>query len=304
MRKILVTGASGFIGTHLVSNLLASRYDVSAISKTGGNIGDFKIDAVDCTDWDALEKYISGNQFDSVIHLAASIHSKLWGRDDSNISMLKNTQMVANILGILKNRSKNNFNLVYVSSVSVHSGLNNINIFEDLPINPINPYSMGKYFGELICQYYISIGVPIAILRVAAPYGFRMHDTVLKKFIERAIYSQDLGLYGDGSRSQDFVYIKDIVEGIVLACDKRANGVFNISSGKSVSMKELAEMVLKIMPHSKSKIVHAPQDDPEKDYNVSYLYERARRSFGYKPKYSLEMGLKETINEMMKEIGK
>ncbi len=303
MGKILVTGAAGFIGSNLLPKLVESGYQVYGISKRGGNVKGIQVDAVDCANWEDLANYCSGKSFASVIHLAALIHSKLWGREGSNASMLQNVAMAANLLGILARESDKESNFVYASSVSVYGSLGNGIVAEDVPANPNNPYSMGKYFGELICQHYQKAGFPIAILRISAPYGFGMHDTVVKKFLMKAMISQELPLFREGNHSQDFVYVKDIVEGIALACKAKANGVFNISSGKAVSMKELAETVLKIVPYSRSKILHIPQDDPEKDYKVAYSYERARHAFGYEPKYSIEMGLKETAEAMKGEYG-
>ncbi len=303
MSKILVTGATGFIGSNVLSKLVELGHQVYGISKRGGKIKGIQVDAVDCTSWDGLVNYCSDKSFDSVIHLATLLHSRLWGRDESNIAMLQNVAMVANLLGILARKSDKESNFVYASSVSVYGSLGNNIVAEDVPANPNNPYSLGKYFGELICQHYQRVGFPIAILRISAPYGLGMHDTVVKKFLMRAMVSQELGLFRAGSRSQDFVYVKDVVEGIELACKAKANGVFNISSGSPISMKELAETVLKVVPYSKSKIVHIPQDDPEKDCQVAYSYERAKKAFGYESRYTLEMGLKETAEAMKAESG-
>lgn len=301
-KRVLVTGATGFIGSNLLPKFVESGYQVYGISKRGGNIKGIQVDAVDCTNWEQLASYCAGKSFDSIVHLAALLHSRLWGREDTNISMLQNVAMVANLMGIIGEGTSTKTNFVYASSISVYGSLGRMLVTENALANPNNPYLLGKYFGELLCRHYQEVGFPIAILRISAPYGLGMHDTVVNKFLMRAMVSKELPLFREGDRSQDFVYIKDILEGIELACKTKANGIFNISSGKATSMKELAEAVLKVVPYSKSKIVHIPLDDPERDYQASYSYDRAKRAFGYQPMYSLEMGLKETGDAMKREL--
>ncbi len=296
MSNVLVTGATGFLGRNLIIKLRQLGYDVYAISKNGGQIGDVEVVPIDCTRWNDLQEYCSGKSFDAVIHLAALIHSKIWQRENTNISLQKNVAMVLNILGIVSRNQNTNF--VYGSSVSVYGDLGKATVTEDMPANPSNPYSLGKYFGELACQSYQRMGIPIAILRIAAPYGNGMHDTVIRKFIMKAMLSQDLPLFKEGEHSQDFVYIDDIVGGILMAFQVKASGVFNISSGRVTTMRELADTVLRVVPYSKSKIVHLPVDDPESNRKLCYAYSKAKIAFGYQPEYSLEDGIRKTAEAM------
>ena len=302
MIRVLVTGATGFIGRNLVEKLPLRGYEVACISKSGGLASNLLVDAVDCADAEALNRYCEGKSFDGVIHLAASVPSSFWD-DVAKQSIIRNIKMTMNILEVSRKLSSSL--LIYASSISVYGYPEKLPVTEETPAQPDGFYPLGKFFGELLCQQYQNTdNLAITILRISAPYGPGMSkETVIKRFIKQALLSKSITLYGKGTRSQDFTYIEDITDAIAQAYKAKATGIFNVSSGTSTSMKELAKTVLRVLPNSKSRIVYSGTGDPQENYRVAFSFEKARRSFGYQPEFPLAKGIEEYAKVIKKELG-
>jgi UDP-glucose 4-epimerase len=302
MKNILVTGATGFMGRNLVEKLHSMAYQVSGVDKSGGMIGDTSIDALDCTNQEALNRYCQGKSFDGIIHLAASVPPSFHG-EEARQSLLENVQMTINLLEVAREQGGKVF--IYASGTSVYGYPDKLPVTEETPAQPDGFYLLGKFFGELLCQQYQKeYKLPVAILRISAPYGPGMRkETVIRKFIKQALLSEDITLYGTGSRSQDFTYIEDVTGAIVQAYEAKATGIFNVSSGVSTSMKELAETILRVLPSSKSRIVYSGAKDPQEGYRAAFSFEKARGSFGYQPKFPLTRGIEEYARAIKEELG-
>lgn len=296
--RVLVTGATGFIGRNLVKHLRSSGWRVSGISRYGGIVGDVLIDAVDCSNYDAIGKYCDGKLFDSVIHLAASIPYLLWD-DVARESIISNAKMTMNLLDVFK--KLNNGIFIYASSVSVYDFPDEHLVTEQSTIQPDGLYPLGKFFGELLChQYQKNYKLPVAILRIAAPYGPDMSRvTVVKKFIQQALLGEMITLFGTGHRSQDFVYIDDIVNAIIGVCESRISGIFNVSSGSSTSMLQLATTILGALPESKSNIAFFGDDFQER-YHAAFSFAKAKNAFNYEPKVFLNEGIYKCVEFLRK----
>lgn len=301
MESILVTGATGFIGRHLLKKLSLRDYKVAGISRTGGITNNVVVDAVDCTDAEALNRYCEGKSFDGVIHLAASIPSSFWD-NEAKQSIVQNVQMTMNILEVCKKLSISQ--LTYASSTSIYGFPGQLLVTEETLVHPNGFYPLGKFLGELLCHLYQNkYNLAIAILRISSPYGPEMNkETVVKKFIRQALLSKNITLYGSGTRSQDFTYIEDITQAITQAYEAKAIGIFNVSSGTSTSMEELARIVLKVLPKSKSEIVYTGIDDPQDNYRGLFSIEKAGTSFGYKPRFPIKEGIRKYTEAIEKEL--
>lgn len=302
MARVLITGATGFIGTNLVKKLCHMGYQVNGISKSGGMINDTLIDAADCTDQEPLNRYCEDKSFDGIIHLAASVPSSFYD-ETARQSVIQNVKMTMNLLEVFRKRSGRVF--VYASSTSIYGYPERFPITEETPPQPDGFYPLGKFFGELLCQQYQrEYNLTTAILRISAPYGPGMRrETVIGKFIRKALLSEDIPLYGTGTRSQDFTYIEDVVNAIVLAYESKASGIFNVSSGTSTSMKQLAEIVLSTLSKSKSNIIYSGINDPQEDYHAAFSFEKARKTFSYQPRFSLKEGLQKYVEAIREELG-
>lgn len=295
--EILVTGATGFIGKHLVRFLKRqSGLGLWCISRNGGQVDGIHVDSVDLTSAEEVAEWHRNKPvFDTIFHLAALIPSSFESSEDDEL-YFDNIHMMHNILSLaISDKSS----IVYISSSSVYSA-DNVPLTEDMVPQPDNMYSLSKYVGELLCNIaYMRYGLSTAILRISAPYGpSQKAQTVINIFLRAALESRDISVYGSGNRTQDFTYIDDVIQAMWLACRKKASGVYNIASGKPVTMYELAKTVLSVEPQSKSKILYSGTPDSQETYRGVFSIEKAQDILGYLPGTTLEKGLLHCLDAM------
>ena len=175
-------------------------------------------------------------------------------------------------------------------------------------VNPIGPracYDEGKRCAEtLFFDYYRQHNLPIRVARIFNTYGPRMHPDdgrVVSNFIVQAIQGHPITLYGDGGQTRSFCYVDDLVEGLMRLMAGDQIGPINIGNPREMTIKELAELVVK-MTGSKSDIVYLPlpADDPmQRQPNITL----AKKHLDWEPKIKLEQGLERTIEYFRKIVG-
>jgi len=302
--RILVTGATGFIGRHLVTNLADAGHQVSGIARdvTRNRIPDPRIEytGVDCLSLSAIRHYLASRQFDTTIHMACILPQDGIPQDSS--ILLDNIAMTLNLLRASTMRNIPRF--VYVSSTAVYGSPQ----WRDLPVTPSTLpnldsfYAVSKYAGEkLTAREYQEASC--MILRLSSPYGYGMKETVLSRFVRRALAGEPLDVFGDGQRSQDFTYIKDIVDGIACAVAGSCTGVANISSGVGTTMLQLARMVVELTG-SASQVQVGSKPDAQSNYRMIVSHRSATELIGYKPRYFLKNGLAEYICALDRDTAK
>lgn len=290
--KIFITGASGFIGRHLIK-LLSLNHELMATDLKGGEEGDQKIWPLDLLNQKELKDFIQDKEIDGIIHLAALV-PPTFDSPESERSYKINLLMTQNLLKVFKAKKIKQF--IYLSGTSVYGQNIKGIVTEETKPQPDNWYTKGKYAGELLVQKYEMPLQKIAILRVSAPYGpGQLSMTLISKFIHCAIIGQDLTFFGTGGRLQDFIYVSDVVQAINQAIEVQTSGIFNIASGQSTSVTDLAQTILQILPESKSKIVSANIADPQENYRIQVSIQKAREILKFEPKVKLADGLKEII---------
>ena len=295
---VLVTGATGFIGKHLVRFLAKqSGFGLWCISKGGGQVDRIHVDSVDLTSAEEVAQWSRNKPaFDTIFHLAALVPSS-FELSKADELFLYNISMTQNMLSLaISDKSS----IVNISSSSVYSASNDVPLTEDTIPQPDNLYSLSKYICELLCNIaHMRYGLSAANLRISAPYGpSQRAQTVINVFLRAALESKDITLYGSGNRTQDFTYIDDVVQSIWLAFQKKTSGAYNIASGKSVTMCELAKTVLSVEPQSKSKIVYSGTPDSQENNRGEFSTEKARNILDYMPQTSLEKGLLHCLDAM------
>jgi len=291
--SVAIVGASGFIGTEVTCRFLNEYVHVYPCSKNGGKIKDTIIDSVDITNDHSLMDWLSGKNIDTLIYLSSIIPQSFsnteWTIFDQNLKMHKS------ILGAW---TKYKFHLIYSSSSSVYSQITPIPWSEMTVIMPENYYSISKFVGEMLFfKEFKTKGLPLSILRLNAPYGVGNRiKTVINIFIERSLKNEDLVLFGSGHREQDFINVKDVAQAFWQASAKRKSGIYNIAQGKTITMKELAHLIVELT-HSKSKIVYSGTEDPQERIKVSIDVSKSQNELNFFPKYSMRDGLLDCINE-------
>lgn len=303
---ILVTGAAGFIGQHLVYELVRENYEVGVlINKTPTparwlNVRPIKIFTVDISKRADFSSIPENIDFEAVFHLAAYIPR----RDDFRLfrkCFQVNCTGTNNLLQFCLERGVKK--VINSSTVSVY-GENNPKFCkpgEDTPLHPSTYYGISKLMGELLCERFSKISNSTAIsLRYSSVYGAGQNPTtVVPIFVNRACSNKGLVIFGEGARVQDFVYVNDVVGANLNALRLHAEGVFNIGSGTGANMLTLAETTIRVF-ESKSKITL----DKGKEENASGVImdiSKAQKVLGYKVNCDLESGLADYRRVLVKK---
>ena len=191
--------------------------------------------------------------------------------------------------------------VMYASSSSVYGDTPVLPKEESMVPNPLSPYAVSKLTGEYYCKVVTEIyGLKTASLRYFNVYGPRQdpsseYAAVMPKFITKALNSESPIIYGDGEQTRDFTFVRDVVSANILAAKSSATGIFNIGGGKRVSINELAETIIKASGTGTDPgLTHVESREGDVKHSLADI-RRAESIIGYKPSYTLDDGLKETI---------
>jgi nucleoside-diphosphate-sugar epimerase len=297
-RYVLVTGATGFLGQHLVRFLLKQPdIHLIGVSKHGGQMRDVQINRVDLSSSKEVTAWRNGKPtFDTIFHLAAIIPAS-FDSAEAEQSFFDNLQITQNMLSIaISDRAS----FIYTSGTSIYGTNENVPLTESTLPRPDNTYSLAKYVGELLCDIaHERYGISTTVLRITAPYGpFQTTPTVINIFLKAALENHDLTLFGSGNRTQDFTYIDDVVQALWLSYKKQRTGVYNIAGGQPITMRDLAETVLSVVLGTQSKITYSDHLDPQEGYRGIFAIGKARDELGYEPRISLPEGLRACLAAM------
>ncbi len=210
-------------------------------------------------------------------------------------------------LNVLEAAKRNNVKkVIFASSSSVYGDTPVMPKIETMIPNPLSPYAVTKLTGEYYCQVFNTIyHLPTVCLRYFNVFGpkqnpYSQYSAVIPKFIVQLKQDKPPTIYGDGTQSRDFTYIKDVVQANILAAQSDASGVYNVGSGSSTSINNLTSMISKILDKNIMP-VHEPAHSGDVKDSLASI-EKAGL-FGYQPKYSLEKGLEETIQALDTSLG-
>ena len=301
IKKVVVTGGAGFIGSHLTEALVERDYQVTVLDDlSSGKLAnikasqsEIKFEKGSVTDFQLLKRLFQG--IDYVFHLAAipsvprSIENPL-ASHEVNVSGTLNVLLAAS-----QNKVKK---VVYASSSAVYGDTPTLPKSENMAPRPLSPYAVGKLAAENYCQVFSQIyQVPTASLRYFNVYGPRQdpnsqYATAIPRFISKILAGEPPVIFGDGEQTRDFTFVKDVVEASLLAARSDMSGVFNISRGESITVNRLAELIMKLTG-KKLKLIH--QEERKGDIKHSIADISKAKAFGYEPKYDLETGLAETL---------
>jgi UDP-glucose 4-epimerase len=282
--KVLLIGGSGFIGSHLTDALMANGKEVVVydLQEPKQQVSYKKISTLDK---DLAEK-IEGEKIDQVVNLAVF-------RAKNNEDIQKEIEV--NVIGVsrvFEAAKKFQLPIIHFSSSAIYGEFVRTPADEGHPLNPITSYGFSKLVGEEIGKKII--GTENSLLTVFRPsivYGYEGSD-VVTTFIKNAILKKPINLIDNGKHKRDFIYVKDLAEAVLAAMNKKANGVFNIGSGKEIKISDIAGIIKKIIPDL--EIIEVKSSKKEVDQGALDI-SKAKKEFGYEPKYSLEDGIKETI---------
>jgi UDP-glucose 4-epimerase len=312
-KKVLITGAAGFVGRHLTAYLKNKGYEIVGMDNFQHPVKNWEEIASDVLygDVTAISKYVIGDRvgilgfpftetdFDVVVHLAATI-SVDYSLEDPWYSIYNN---VIGTLNMLEFCRIYDIKLVYVSTCEVYGTLQYKDrpMDEKHPLNPQHPYGASKLAGEFLCQTYMkTYGLEVNIMRPFNIFGpYQREDdygAVIAIFTRRALQGEPPIIHGDGNQTRDYVFVDDIVRAYEIAINEVFKGEpVNFGSGRETSINELADLVLKFTGRTDLKPIHGPPrpNDIRRSWcDASKAYEL----FGWKAEISFEEGLKRYIN--------
>ena len=294
-----MTGGAGFIGGHLVDFLLDNHtvtvYDnLSNGSKNTLNLlikKGAQFIKGDILDYHTLSESSKG--FDLVIHLAAKI--------DVTESVLHPEKVeetnVTGTINLLKSCVKNQIKkIIFASSAAVY-GDSNIAVTENSRNNPLSPYGTSKILAEKQIKDWAENKLEYVILRMFNVYGKRQNKQyagVISNFAENLSRNKSLVIYGDGNQTRDFISINDVIDAFDCAMKTNLSGTYNIASGKSISINELAKIFLD-MSEEKIGIKYEPVKKEDIKYSKANIA-LAKKELGFEPKINLKEGLSDLIS--------
>jgi UDP-glucose 4-epimerase len=292
--KVLVTGGSGFIGSHVVDKLRDKGIEVRVYDMVMPTYRkDIEYYQGSLLDFDALRMALSG--IDAIFHLAAIADVKDV-YEEPHYSESINVRGTINVLEAAR-RSGNIKRVVYASTTWVYSDCKENIVDETTPLPaPSHLYTATKLASEYYCIAYTKLyGLETTILRYGIPYGPRARGgAVIPIFVSKVLKGEPLTIAGDGSQFRKFVYVEDLAEGNVLALKAIAkNKIYNLDGMDKITIMQIAETVQKIL-NKEAKIEHIPAR-PGDFSGIEVSSELAKKELGWEPKVSFEEGVRRYI---------
>jgi len=308
--RILVTGGAGFIGSHLTEELLSQGHSVAVIDDESSGRPDNVPRAAEYTKGDVvrpadLEPLFSPRP-DAVCHIAGQV-SLIRSFTDPRLDLRTNIEGTLNVLQLCVKHGVPR--LLYASSMTVYGRTDALPAPETTPCQPVSYYGIAKYAAE---RYVHATGerpdlgfdFHVTSFRMYNVYGPRQaldnpYQGVLGIFLGNVVRGEPITIFGDGEQSRDFVYVSDVVRAwsAALANSCSYGSVFNLGSGRRLSINALADSVLEVTGHKRGH--HAVQYQPERpgeQRHVAANISKARAVLGWEPRISFEEGLRRTLH--------
>ncbi len=313
--NILVTGAAGFIGSHLCQRLLSENHNVVGLDNFDpyydlhikrGNLvrltqPNFAFHQADICDRAALQDIFAAQSFDRVVHLAARAGVRP-SIEEPSLYCDVNLTGTTNIFECAR---KSDTPVVFASSSSVYGGSTRVPYREDDPcLGPISPYAATKRAGELMAFTFGHLfQLPIVALRFFTVYGPRQRpDMAIAKFTKRVLDNQPITLFGDGTSARDYTFVRDIVSGVVAATERTpqlGGEIINLGNSQTVELRRLIEVI----EDATGKTAQIEwQADQLGDVLLTFAdISRAQKLLDYAPQTKIEDGVREVVKWMREE---
>ncbi|HEX2087535.1 MAG TPA: NAD-dependent epimerase/dehydratase family protein [Solirubrobacteraceae bacterium] len=303
--RALITGAAGFIGSHLAEACLARGWDVVAVDSLTTyyspaakvrNAESFAGDPrCDYLEQDVLDIDLPSvlADVDVVFHLAAQAGVRAsWGQSFDVYTQL-NVTVLQRLLEAAREAELKKF--VFASSSSVYGDAESLPTPEDQVLRPVSPYGATKALGEHLSYLYArNYGVPATMLRFFSVYGPRQRpDMAFHRAIEAGIHHRPFVLFGDGRQTRDFTYVDDIVAGTIAAAhDAEPGRAYNLGGGSRVSMLEVLDVIRQELGELEVRHEETQRGDAR---DTAADISLAREHLGYSPAWDVAQGLREQV---------
>jgi UDP-glucose 4-epimerase len=307
--KILVTGGAGFIGSHLVDSLLEQNNEVFIIDNLSNSTHEFVNKKAGFSVWSVLdfelEKSFDEFKPDAVVHLAAQTDVTTSVREP----IIDAQENILGMINVLELSVKYNVKkLVFSSSGgAIYGEAENLPADENSPVLPMSPYGTAKYSCEEYIRLYSRLyDLNYSILRFSNVYGPRQKPAdeggVVAIFAMNLLKDIRCRIFGSGEQTRDFVFVQDVVDGIINAINCKENCTVNISTGKETSVNHLYNLMTQATSVS-TTCKYEPARKGEVLRNV-LSNEKAKSEIGFNPSVAIEDGVKKTIDFFKERVKK
>ena len=299
---VLVTGAEGFIGSHLARRLVREGARVSALVYPEASLrrldeikDRIKIFSRDIRDGEGLSEVVAEVEPQKVFHLAALTDvGRSWKKLDQALAV-----NVGGTLNLLKALDRVDYEVLITTCSGEVYGSNPPPFREDMPLEPVSPYSFSKAAATLLCRMSAAtLGAPVLVLRLFLVYGpGQGRERFLPQLIESALSGQPFRMTA-GEQVREYTYIDDVMEGFLLAAGRGEKGgeVFNLGSGEEITLRKLVEKVNKLL---EGKADLSPEVLPYRKNEIWRLigdHSKALRELGWRARTDLAQGLRRTVD--------
>jgi len=291
LKKILITGATGFIGTHLIPELIKNHKIVGISKNKIKSSKNFTSSNVDITNENLKIK----NKYTNIIHMAAYSDVTY-----CNLNPIKcyelNVKATQKMLEIAR---KNDSNFIFLSSSHVYGNSEKQPILENSLCNPSTHYASSKRMSEILCETYAkTYGLDIQIARLFSVYGPKSPKSNLIFNIINQMINNSKIILGNTYPKRDFIFISDVITGLIKILNSKKKGfqIYNLGSGKSISIEDLVKNCFTIS-NKKLKIVSSKEKRRENEImNIQANISKMKKEFNWKTEISLKKGLEITYN--------
>lgn len=295
--QVIVTGAAGFIGQHLVNSLLRGGATVLAVDRRPAEL-DCEFLQGDITEPGCLDQCLSANTV--LFHLAANA-SVPGSVDDPANDFRDNT---IGVFEILQSARRTGCHVIFTSSAAVYDVSNQLPLGEAYPVRPSSPYGAAKVAGEAYCSaFYRSYGVPVKIARLFNSYGPGMVRFAMYDFVKKIKADPErLVILGDGQQMRDYLYVEDTAGALIQIAERGVVGeTYNVASGSPITLLEVAKRVAELMHRPDIRIETTGQSWPG-DIARWYANVGKLHALGFEPTVSLDEGLRRTVDWLVEHV--
>lgn len=299
-KRVLITGASGFIGSHLTHKLADLQADITALSNKQTNQGKTSMTIGDITDTDFILELFKNNHFEYCFHLAGqALVDK--GSTDPTPTFEINIKGTWNILEAAR---QNKVQGTIIASTSHVYGQNTLPFLEEYFPRPSRPYETSKACADMIAQTYAQYySLPVAIARCVNIYGpGDQNDRIVPHTIKNLINNKPPEILND-MVTRDYIYIDDVINAYITLAEnlptleeKNGNIIFNFGTGKHYTNKDIVEKIIKLFGNEHLEPIITKLSRKQEIIKQYVSIEKAQKYFHWQPTYNLEEGLKKTID--------
>jgi len=283
--RVVVTGGAGFVGSHVAAHLAERGFSVVAVDNLERASAVRHLEEVGVPLVVGDVRHVDLPPADAVVHAAAYINvEESWERPYDY--MWNNAAATARVA---RQCAETGAHLVYISSAAVYGEPQRLPIDENHPTRPLSPYGLSKLAGEQAAQMLAPGAAILRLFNVYGPGQTGPYAGVVSKFIERAKRGLPPVIYGDGTQTRDFIHVADVAQFVEIILDRGAAGVFNVGTGRAVSIRELAAVVMRLAGLGGEPLYGPPRAG---DIKHSAADVSKARALGWEPRVPLEEGLR------------